>query len=55
MEKGRKKLWVCLCTVVILAVIVGILYYYGQLQEQSQNIEGTLVANVGTRLRRLWP
>ncbi len=54
MEKGRKKIRFCICTVVILAIVVGILYYYGQMQEQSEIAEGTLISRLGMEFRRLW-
>lgn len=52
MEKGRKKIKFCICFVVLLAVVVGILYYYGQMQEQAIT-EGTLISSLGMELRQL--
>ncbi|MEE1315173.1 MAG: hypothetical protein UHS49_05355 [Faecalimonas sp.] len=43
MEKAKKRIRFCLLFVVLAAVVVGILYYYGQLMEQSSVNEGTLV------------
>ena len=55
MEKARKRIRFCLCFVVLTAVVVGILYYYGQLQEQATISEGTLISSLGMELRQLWP
>ena len=54
MGNGRKKIRFCLCTVVILAIVVGILYYYGQMQEKSNITEGTLISSLCMELRELW-
>lgn len=53
MEKGRKKIRFCLFFVVFLAILVGLLYYYGQLQEQTAVSEGTLISSLGMELRQL--
>lgn len=53
MEKGRRKIRFCLFLVVFLAVLVGLLYYYGQLQEQATVSEGTLISSLGMELRQL--
>ena len=55
MEKARKKIRFCLYFVVLTAIVVGILYYYGQLQEQATISEGTLICSLCTELRQLWP
>ena len=55
MEKARKNIRFCLYFVVLTAIVVGILYYYGQLQEQATISEGTLISSLGTELRQLWP
>lgn len=57
MEKARKKIRFCLCFVVLTAIVVGILYYYGQMQEQAAITEGTLISGIsglGVKLRQLW-
>ena len=41
MENGRKKIWICLLTVVLAAVVIGILWYLSVPQEQ--NGEGFLI------------
>lgn len=54
MEKARKKVRFCLVFVILAAVVVGILYYYGQMMEDSSGNEGTLISNVQMGIRRLW-
>lgn len=41
MEDGRRKIWICILTVVLAAVIIGLVYYLGRPQEYSQ--EGFLI------------
>ena len=41
MEDGRKKIWICLLTVVIAAILIGVIYYYSAPQEQGT--EGFLI------------
>ena len=53
MEKARKGIRFCLCVVVLAAIVVGLLYYYGQMQEQATITEGTLISNLGMELRQL--
>ena len=43
MEKARKRLRICLIAVVILAVIVGCAYYFGDFGKDQDVTEGTLV------------
>lgn len=43
MEKGRKRVRICLLVVIALAIIVGGLYYYG--------LSGTDVVSEGTLIR----
>lgn len=43
MEKGRKKLRACLIFVVLMAVIVGCIYYFGEKSKTKDISEGTLV------------
>lgn len=44
MEKARKRIFICLLCIVILAAIMGILYYYHGLNENKMQAEGTLVS-----------
>ncbi len=53
MEKARKRVRFCLVFVVLAAVVVGILYYYGQMIEDSTGNEGTLISNVQMGMKRL--
>ena len=43
MEKAKKRVRVCLLCVVIIAVVMGILYYYHGMNEDGLQAEGTLV------------
>lgn len=41
MEDGRRKIWICLLTVVLAAAAAGVIYYYSAPQEQGG--EGFLI------------
>lgn len=43
MEQARKRIRVCLICVVMAAVIVGFIYYFNDVREESDMSEGTLV------------
>ena len=43
MEKAKKRVRVCLLCVVTIAVVMGILYYYHEMNEDGLQAEGTLV------------
>ena len=43
MEKAKRRVRICLLCVVIIAVVMGILYYYHGLNEERNVNEGTLV------------
>lgn len=43
MEKAKRRVRVCLLCVVIIAVVMGILYYYHEMNEDGVQAEGTLV------------
>lgn len=45
MEKGRKRIRICLLVVILVAIIVGGIYYY--------SLSGTDVASEGTLIRRI--
>lgn len=53
MEKARKKINFCLFFVILTAIVVGLLYYYGQLQGRSSISEGTLISSLGMELKQL--
>jgi len=44
MEKAKKRVGICLVCVVMLAVIMGIFYYYHNMEEEGLQAEGTLVS-----------
>ena len=43
MKNGRRKLQICLLGIVVLAVILGFCYYYGESVYDTDKAEGTLV------------
>lgn len=43
MEKAKRRVRICLLCVVIVAVVMGILYYYHEMNEDGVQAEGTLV------------
>ena len=43
MKKARKRLRICLIAVVLLAVVVGCAYYFGDFGKEQNVTEGTLV------------
>lgn len=43
MEKAKRRVRICLLCVVIVAVVMGILYYYHGMNEDGVQAEGTLV------------
>lgn len=47
MEEARKKLKLCLLCVVLLAVIVGVIYYAGVVGKETKVSDGTLVRTEG--------
>lgn len=46
MDKGRKAIRICLLCVVLIAIIVGLVYYYHQMEHSQSISEGTLVQNL---------
>lgn len=52
-EKSRKRIRICLICVVLTAVVIGIFYYYYEMQGNMAINEGTLIANVRTGLERI--
>ena len=45
MEDGRKKIWICLLTVVLAAILIGVIYCYSA--PQGQGAEGFLIREQG--------
>lgn len=43
MEKAKKRVRLCLVCVVMIAVIVGIVYYYNEMGDEASQDSGTLV------------
>lgn len=54
MEKSRKKLWVCLFCVVMLAVAVGLIYYFTDLNNTGGMDDGVLITGMKVGWERLW-
>lgn len=52
-EKMRRKINFCLFIVVLTAVIMGVLYYYGETQVETNANEGTLISSLGMELEQL--
>ena len=43
MERAKRKVRVCLIFVVMLAVVLGIIYYYNEMRSEDLEAERTLV------------
>ena len=54
MEKAKRRVRICLLFVVVLAIVVGILYYYHDLGEPEIQAEGTLVSDMKTGWKYIW-
>lgn len=54
MEKGKRKVRICLVCVVLTAVIIGLFYYYYQLQGENNSSQGTLITHITMGLGKLW-
>lgn len=50
MEEARKKLRICLMAVVAAAVIIGLVYYFGDVKKSRNMSEGTLVRQTESEL-----
>ncbi|MCI8560703.1 MAG: hypothetical protein HFH03_06230 [Dorea sp.] len=51
MEEARKKLRLCLVLVVTLAVIIGLIYYFGDVKKSRNMSEGTLVKQTENHIK----
>lgn len=51
MEEARKKLRLCLVLVVTLAVIVGLVYYFGDVKKSRDMSGGTLVKQTESNIK----
>lgn len=49
MERGRKAIRICLLCAVLVAIVVGLIYYYHQMEHSQSISEGTLVQNLCLR------
>lgn len=47
MEEGRKKIRICLMSMVLAAVVIGIFYYYYNEAEAVSGSAGTLIRKPG--------
>ena len=54
MEKAKRGVRICLLCVVVLAIVMGILYYYHELRNTEIQAEGTLIAVTGNQWSDLW-
>lgn len=54
MDKARKRIRICLLCIVLSAVVIGLFYYYYDMQEQGAVNEGTLISNVEMGMSHLW-
>lgn len=54
MEKAKKRVGICLICVVMLAIVVGILYYYNELGDDAMQSEGTLITATYKGMDSLW-
>lgn len=43
MEKAKKRIQLCLLFVVAVAVVIGMIYYFGDVRSTDQMAEGTLI------------
>ena len=46
LEKARKRLRICLIAVVLLAIVAGCAYYFGDFRKERDVTEGTLVKEI---------
>ena len=46
LEKARKRLRICLIVVVLLAIVAGCAYYFGDFGKERDVTEGTLVKEI---------
>lgn len=44
MGKAKKRVSICMICVVMVAIVVGILYYYNELGDEAVQSEGTLIS-----------
>ena len=54
MEKAKRRVRICLLCVIVLAIVVGILYFYHDLGEPEIQAEGTLVSAMKRGWKQIW-
>lgn len=54
MEKAKRKVRICLICVIMVAIIVGIFYYYNELGKENLHGEGTLIQSIHSGWDKLW-
>ena len=54
MEKAKRRVRICLLCVIVLAIVVGILYFYHDLGEPEIQAEGTLVSEMQSGWKKIW-
>lgn len=54
MEKAKRRVRICLLCVIVLAIVVGILYFYHDLGEPEIQAEGTLVSAMKMGWKQIW-
>lgn len=51
MERGKKRIYTCIVMVVLAAVVIGVIYYWGEIGKTNIENDGTLVLLEG---RNIW-
>lgn len=54
MEKSKKRIHICLLCLMITAVILGILYYYNEVQKEEMSDQGILITSVSGSWYEPW-
>ena len=54
MGNAGKGVRICLFLVVFAAIVIGLIYYYIEMENQLPLSEGTLISNVGNDWCLLW-
>lgn len=54
MNKGKRNIRICLVCMLFLAVLVGLFYYYYEMQQKDKNLQGTLITQLLTGPAKLW-
>jgi len=54
MEKSRRRLRICLFCVILMAIAIGIIYYFYDVRGGEKISEGTLITCVKNWVGKLW-